>query len=216
MDNVARFFRKVRLFFGREKFGTELAEEMEFHRDQRVRELMSEGLGEREAREKAARQFGNATTAGEESHDQVAFRFESVTQDFRFALRQMRKNRGFAVAAILILALGIAAATTIFALVDAVLLKPLPFPNPAQLVDVGEQAAMNPEAPFSYQDFLDYKKSAASFSGFDAYTGADYQLPTAEGAEIADSVRVSGGFFDTLGATALMGRTFQPADDATK
>ena len=213
MDSVARFFRKVRLLFGREKFGVELAEEMNFHRDQRVRELMSEGLGERDAREQAARQFGNATTAGEESHDQVAFRFESVTQDFRFALRQMRKNRGFAIAAVLILALGIGAATTIFALVDAVLLRPLPFPNSSQLLDVGESGPLIPYAPFSYQDFLDYKNSNTSFSGFDAYTGADYELPTAEGAEIADSVRVSGGFFNTLSVTALMGRTFQPADD---
>jgi macrolide transport system ATP-binding/permease protein len=216
MDSVTRFFLKIKLLFGREKFGAELAEEMDFHRDQRASELMREGLGEREAREQAARQFGNATTAGEESHDEVAFRFESVTQDFRFALRQMRKNRGFAVAAVLILALGIGAATTMFALVDAVLLRPLPFPNPSQLADVGETANMIPDAPLSYQDFLDYRSSSTSFSSFDAYTGASYQLPTAEGAENADSARVSGGFFNTLGATALMGRTLQPSDDVAK
>jgi macrolide transport system ATP-binding/permease protein len=216
MQMVASFLRKVRMLFGRERFGNELAEEMAFHREQRTRELIAEGVSEREARAQAERQFGNATLAAEESHDEVAFQFESVAQDFRFALRQMRKNRGFAAASVLILALGIGAATTIFALVDAVLLRPLPFPNPSKLVDVGETVSMIPDAPLSYQDFLDYKKTNTSFSGFDAYTGAGYQLPTAEGAESADGVRVSGGFFDTLGATALMGRTLQPQDDATK
>ena len=94
--------------------------------------------------------------------------------------------------------------------------SPLPFPNSSQLLDVGETVAMIPDAPLSYPDFLDFRNSNTSFSGLDAYTGAGYQLPTAEGAENADGVRVSGGFFNTLGVTALMGRTLQPADDATK
>jgi macrolide transport system ATP-binding/permease protein len=214
---MARLFRKVRTLFGRERFGNELVEEMAFHREQRTRELMADGLSEREARERAERQFGNATMAAEESHDEVTFRFESALQDFRFAVRQLRKNPAFAATAILILALGIGASATIFAFVDAVLIKPLPYPNPSRIVAVTETVMpLIPRAVLSYPDFLDWKRSSTSFEGFDAYSGRSFLFSQTDGTQRVRGARVTGGFFDTLQAKALVGRTIQPGDDAAK
>ncbi len=92
-------------------------------------------------------------------------------QDIRYALRQLRQNPGFACTAILILALGICASVSIFGFVDAALIKPLPYQNPTQLVEVTEGDAMMPRANLSYPDYLDWKKLNHVFSSMDAYNG---------------------------------------------
>ena len=110
------------------------------------------------------RQFGNATRLRERSHEVVGFSFETVAQDLRFALRQLRKNPGFAATAIVILALGIGASVAIFAFVDAALIKPLPYPNPARLVEVTESLALFPRGNLSYPDYVDWKRMNTVFS----------------------------------------------------
>ena len=87
----------------------------------------------------AKRQFGNATLLQERSHEVIGFRLETVWQDLRFAIRQLRKNAGFASTAIVILTLGIGASVAIFAFVDAALIKPLPYLNPTRLAGVFER-----------------------------------------------------------------------------
>ena len=114
---------------------------MAFHRAEVEREFATEGMTPEEARYAAMRQLGNAARLKEESQGVVAFRAETVAQDVRFALRQMRKNPGFAVTAILILALGMGVSVAIFGFVDAALLEPLPFANPNRLMSVDESSA---------------------------------------------------------------------------
>ena len=163
MKTPREFLRKLQLYLSRERFANDLSDEMAFHREQKVKELVAGGMREREAREAAERAFGNATRTAEESHDVVAFQFESALQDFRFAVRQLKKNPGFAVTAILILALGIGASATIFAFVNAVLIKPLPYPDPSRIVAVTETVMpLIPRAVLSYPDFLDWKRSSTS------------------------------------------------------
>jgi predicted permease len=136
-----------------------------------------------------------------------------LTQDLRYALRQLRKSPGFACTAILILSLGIAASVSIFGFVDAALIKPLPYPNPNRLVDVTESAAMFPRANLSYPDYLDWKRLNQVFSSMDVYTGNGYLLRTSTGTEPVPGERVSDGFFRTLGIVPMLGRDFYVGED---
>jgi macrolide transport system ATP-binding/permease protein len=136
-----------------------------------------------------------------------------LIQDLRYALRQLRKSPGFAFTAILVLSLGICASVSIFAFVDAALIKPLPYANPNRLVDVTESVAMIPHANLSYPDYLDWKKLNNVFSSMDVYNGTGYLLRTSAGTEPVPGVRVSDGFFHTLGIAPALGRDFYAGED---
>jgi len=136
-----------------------------------------------------------------------------VSQDVRYALRQLRKSPGFAVTAILILTLGIGASTAIFGFVDAALIRPLPYHDPARLVDVTESAAVFPRSNLSYPNYLDWKKLNQVFSSLDVYNTSGYLLRTPAGSEPVPAVRVSAGFFRTLGAGPFLGRDFHDGED---
>jgi macrolide transport system ATP-binding/permease protein len=136
-----------------------------------------------------------------------------LLQDFRYALRQLRKSPGFACTAMLVLTLGICASVSIFAFVDAALIKPLPYANPNRLVDVTESVAMIPRANISYPDYLDWKKLNHVFSSMDVYDGTGYLLRTPAGTEPVPGIRVSDGFFHTLGIPLALGRDFYPGED---
>jgi len=136
-----------------------------------------------------------------------------MLQDLRYALRQLRKNPGFACTAILILTLGMCASVAIFGFVDAALIKPLPYANPNQLVDVTESIAMIPRANLSYPDYLDWKKLNHVFGSMEVYDGMGYLLRTSAGTEPVPGVRVSDGFFHTLGVTPVLGRDFYRGED---
>jgi len=134
-------------------------------------------------------------------------------QDFRYSLRQLRKSPGFAATAILVLALGMSASVAIFAFVDAALIKPLPYANPDRLVDVTESAEMFPRANLSYLDYLDWKRLNTVFTSMDVYNDTGYLLRTADGTTPAPGVRVSDGFFGTLGIAPILGRDFYAGED---
>ena len=134
-------------------------------------------------------------------------------QDLRYTLRQLRKSPGFAGTAILILAMGMCASIAIFGFVDAALIKPLPYSNPARLVEVTESVAMIPRANLSYPDYLDWKRLNQVFGSMDAYDGTGYLLRTPSGTEPVPATRVSDGFFRTLGIAPLLGRDFYAGED---
>jgi macrolide transport system ATP-binding/permease protein len=136
-----------------------------------------------------------------------------LLQDLRYALRQLRKNPGFACTAILILMLGMCASVSIFGFVDAALIKPLPYPNATRLAAVTESVPMIPRANLSYPDYLDWKRLNQVFSSLEAYGENGYLLPTAAGAEPVRGTRVSDGFFRTLGITPTLGRDFYSGED---
>src|SRR5271168_5350187 len=114
-----------------------------------------------------------------------------LIQDLRFAFRQFKKNPGFTLTAILMLTIGIGASVAIFAFVDAALIKPLPYTNPARLADVTESLALFPRGNLSYVDYLDWKRMNTVFSSLEAYTGAGYALNTPTGTEPVRAERVS-------------------------
>ena len=134
-------------------------------------------------------------------------------QDLRYALRQLRKSPGFASTAILVLTLGTCASVSIFAFVDAALIKPLPYQDPNRLVDVTESVPMIPRANLSYPDYLDWKKLNTVFSSMDSYGGTGFLLRASSGTEPVPGIRVSDGFFHTLGITPVLGRDFYAGED---
>jgi macrolide transport system ATP-binding/permease protein len=136
-----------------------------------------------------------------------------LLQDLRYALRQLRKSPGFACTAILVLTLGISASVAIFGFVDAALIKPLPYANPTRLVEVTESVPMIPRANLSYPDYLDWKRLNRVFSAMDVYDGMRYLLRTSTGTETVRGIRVSDGFFGTLGVNPVLGRDFYSGED---
>jgi len=136
-----------------------------------------------------------------------------VIQDLRYAMRQLRKNPGFAGTATGVLTLGIAAVVSIFAFVDAALIKPLPYVNPNRLVFVTESVPMIPVADLSYPDYVDWKKLNKVFSSMDVYNGTGYLLRTPAGTEPAPGIRVSDGLLRTLGVSPVLGRDFYTGED---
>jgi macrolide transport system ATP-binding/permease protein len=138
---------------------------------------------------------------------------ENLLQDIRYALRQLRKSPGFAMTAILILTLGIGTSTAIFGFVDAALIRPLPYADPARLVDVTESAAMFPRANLSYPDYADWNRLNQVFTSLAAYNTSGYLLRTPSGTEPVPAVRVTDNFFRTLGVAPIVGRDFHAGED---
>ena len=186
---------------------------MEFHRAQMEEELVAGGMSAEDARAAAMRRFGNATQLREKSSELIGFRLETVVQDLRFAVRQLRKNPGYACVSILILALGMGVSVANFGFVDAALLEPLPFSDPNRLMAVDESSANFPQTNLSYADYQDWKRLNKSFSSLEVYTGTGFLLHSAAGTEPVVARRVSDGFFSTLGTQMVLGRGFLPGED---
>lgn len=136
----------------------------------------------------------------------------AIIQDFRFALRMLRKSPGFTAIAVITLALGIGANTAIFSIVNAVLLKPLPYPEPDRLLYVNSGLSVNGSVavPFniSYPDFLDWRTMAKSFSGIASYHGDSFTLTGLDQPLHVNGSTVSGDFFNVVGQQPFLGRGF--------
>jgi predicted permease len=188
----------------------EIASHLQMHIDDNLRAGMSPELARRDALLK----LGGIESLKEACRDRrsVPF-FENLVRDVRFAIRQLRKNSGFTVTAILMLALGMCASVAIFAFVDAALIKPLPYRNPVRLVSVFESIQEVPRSNLSYPDYLDWKKLNTVFSSLDAYQHVSFMLKTPSGAEKASAARITDGFFRTLGVIPVLGRDFRAGED---
>jgi macrolide transport system ATP-binding/permease protein len=192
----------------------DFANEIESHLELHIEEKMRSGMTWEQARREAILQLGGVewTKQAYRERGTVPF-FADLVQDLHFAVRQLRKNRGFAATAIVMLALGICANVAIFAFVDAALIKPLPYQNSSRLIALFESNALGSQYHLSYPDYLDWKRLNKVFSSMDVYEIDDLMLSTPTGAQKAEGTRVSGGFFRTLGVTPLLGRDFREGED---
>jgi predicted permease len=206
-------FHKLSLLVHRNRFRNEMDEEMAFHREQAEKKFRAEGMNEESAHYAAARQFGNVTRLRERSEQFVAFRIETVFQDLHFAFRQLRRNPGFTLAAILILALGFGISVTIFGFVDAALLRPIPYPHPDRLVAVYEVTAQLPSSEISRLDYEDWKRRNTTLRSLDVWTYSSDLLRHGETSERVSAALASSGFFHTLGVQPVLGRDFLPSED---
>jgi hypothetical protein len=137
----------------------------------------------------------------------------NLWQDVRYGLRVLSKSSGFAAVAILTLALGIGANTALFSVVNGVLLNPLPFPNPDQLLAVYSRTSAFGESSISYPNFLDWHKDNKTFSSLSAFRSEDYNMTGAGEPERLHGHMVSADFFATLGVPLALGRNMHPEED---
>ncbi len=142
-----------------------------------------------------------------------------MMNDLRYGLRQLLKHPGFTIVAVLTLALGIGANTAIFSVVNALLLKPLPFPAPEQLVAFGmtntRHADMRDQlGSLSYPDFFDFREQNRTLANLAVYRDRLFALTSSEGAASVRGVKSSAEFFEVLGVKPVLGRGFERADEA--
>ena len=137
----------------------------------------------------------------------------TLLQDLRYGLRMLAKNPGFTAVAVLTLALGIGANTAIFSVVNGVLLNPLPYPEPNQLVTLHESKPNFPYGSISYPNFLDWQRDNHTFSSMAVARGYGFTLTGAGEPEQVRGEFMSSDFFPLLGVKPLMGRTFAPGED---
>jgi len=188
----------------------DLEEEIRAHLRMEEQENLESDMSPEDAHYAALRRFGNVTLAEERSRDMWTWTpVETLIQDFRYGLRQLRRNPGFTIIALLTLALGIAATTAIFSIVDSVLLHSAPYQNSNQLVEIGNQSPRGERDLVPAGDFNDWQEQNQAFQGLAAYK--KFEFRTLNGPGQPDEVwmsPVSTNFFDLLGVNPSLGRTF--------
>jgi putative ABC transport system permease protein len=206
----------IRDLFARRTLERDLAEEIRQHLDEKIDDLMLQGLDRDAATRLARREFGNVTLVEEQGRDVWRWPIvEDGLADLRYAFRQLRRTPAFAFAAIATLALGIGASVAMFTVVNAVVLRPLPFPSPDRLVTIESRDRRSPEPDtLSYPTFFDFRSRATGFARMASFRGSGLTL---SGRGLPIQLRgqiVSWDFFQTLGIEPAAGRWFLPEEEA--
>ena len=200
--------------FGRGRRDDDLAEELSFHLDMLEAQHRARGLDPAAARRAARLDLGARVPIAEAWRDQRSLPFlDLLVQDVRYGFRMLRRTPGFTAAALLTLTLGIGANTAIFTVVDAVLLRPLPFPESRRLVTVGDRNAEGFSSNVGFATVVDWRQRSGAFDALSLLRGWQPTLVTNGEAERVPAVRVSWNFFDTLGVRPAQGRGFSADDD---
>src|SRR5947207_12939906 len=192
----------------------DLEDELASHLAMAKQDRLDRGASPADAEQAAHREFGNVALVEHVTRDQWGWLWlEEVLQDLRFGARTLRKNPGFTAVAILTLALGIGANTSLFSMVNGVLLNPLPYPNPDQLVVLHESKPNFKNGSISYPNFRDWQKDNKTFSAMAISRGFGYSLTGRGEPEQARAQFISSDFFSILGVQPLVGRTFAAGHD---
>jgi hypothetical protein len=201
--------------FRRSMVENDVEEELRAHIQDRTNDLERSGVPRAEAERRARLEFGGYQKFKEECRDAQATHFlEALMQDLRFSLRMLRKSSGFTTVAVLTLALGVGANAAIFSFVNAVLLKPLPYPNPERIVSVWEKNSGGfIHNPISTLNFLDWQRQNRCFEFLSAIARDTVTLTGSGRPEELDVHRVSASYFKVLGVRATLGRTFAESED---
>jgi len=208
-------FRRISNLFHRSRVDREIDAELSAHIAMRMDDNLAAGMTPGEARRDALVRFGNPTATKERAvAADAALTLDNIGRDVRFALRQLRKSPGFTSVALLTLALGIGATTALFSVVDAVMLKPLPFPTAGRLVQVESVLVGSRRGgAASYLDFLDWRARNHVLDGMAAYRTGDYTLIGPHEPEHLQGAAVSAQLFSVLGVTPALGRSFLAEED---
>jgi predicted permease len=203
-----RFRRRLRYWLNHSERQRLLWEEMQFHIESIARELVAQGMPERDARAAAHRKFGNMTQRSEEARSTwIARWLADLTQDLRHSFRGMRRDAGFTAFTILIAGLGIGASSTVFSLVNALLLRPLPFRDPGRLVWISNGNDYSTQAEH-YSDLRESNRSFSDLAGWSGNSAGDKELTEIGEPERLTSVAVTGNFLALLGVQPAIGRSF--------
>ncbi|MGA7108084.1 MAG: ABC transporter permease [Terracidiphilus sp.] len=203
-----------RLFAGK-RMEKDLDSELRFHLEQQVADKVRSGMTEDAARRETRLEFGGMAQIKEDCRESRGTMWvASVLQDLRFALRQLRNSPGFAISAILTLSLGIGASAAIFNVIDAVLLKPLPYANQELLVDPVMTGRTGDTLRSSYLGYLDVRAQQRTFdalAGYSVFGRVNLEGPS--GPVALRAVKSTDNFFDVFGVKPMLGRTYLPGED---
>jgi len=196
--------------FQTRKLEEQLDDELQFHVEMRTREFIADGMDAEEARYRARRQFGNQLLLKERTRDMDTIGWlETLWQDLRFASRMLRTSPGFTTTVVVSITLGIAANTTVFSIVNGLLLSALPVTEPQRLLSFNQSSSL------SYPDYADYRDHTK-----DVFQGvcAHFPLVAASLGEVGEPERIwgqlaTGNYFPTVGVRMAVGRAFLPEED---
>ncbi len=217
--------KSLRAWLWRVPLDQEITDEIALHLELRTRELIRGGMDPASARELALQRMGDVAVVKEtcvnlgrkrDRRMRLGQWFEELRHDVKFAFRQLRAAPVFTAIAVTTLALGIGANSAIFALVDATLLRPLPYGNPDRLVTIWETSDANPRSFASPPNMLDWNGRSRTFekiAGFTPNVGGMVMAGRDGNAETVSRQWVTAGIFDVLGVTPIAGRTFLPEDE---
>src|SRR3984893_882128 len=221
MEWLCELARRLRMLIHRRQFDADLEQEMRLHLELRQQEQLQSGMTADDARAATRRRFGNATYLHEESHIAWGWEWvENVAQDARCGVRMLRKSPRFTAIAVLTLALGIGATTAIFSVLDGVVLKPLSYPHPEQLVSVEvTPLALDPSLRgMAAEDYFVFRDQSRTFQDIGIYaetdTDRDVNVTGFAEPERVHALDVTHGVLSVLGVPAMFGRTFSPSDDS--
>jgi predicted permease len=198
--------------FRRREVYDDLSEEIRLHIEERTEQLIREGVSAEEANRQARIAFGNRALVEERSHEVWQWpRLESIWADVRFALRQSARSPGFALAAVLTLALAIGANAVVFGVLNALILRPLNVPHPQSLYAI--ERGGDKEQAASYPDYLDLRDRNRTFDDLTAYIMVPAGLDIGNNPSESWGYEVTGNYFDALGIQPYLGRFFHTADE---
>lgn len=227
MDALRRFWARMSEWRRQGSVENDLSAELQSHLDFLIEDHMRRGLSPADARRAAQMELGGLEQARALTRDARGFRLaDALVSDARLAVRHLRRTPGFTVAALLILALGIGANTAIFSVVDAVMLRPLPYAEPDRLVAVWEVMSESLSAPgvapqpapeqriaVAPANLADYAARVRSLTSVAAYTPVGANLTGAGPAERLLGEHVTANYFSTLGVSPALGRAFSPDEN---
>ena len=204
-------------FFRRRDQDADLAQELESHLQHEADDYIAQGLSPEEANRRARVKLGNTARVREDVWKWNSFGFEGILRDLAYSARTLARTPGFAIMAIIVMALGIGANTALFTVVHSVLLKPLPFADPDRLVMLYERS-VDTNYPFNIIApgvYAEWRKDAQSSASMAIFGSSSYNLSGNSGqlAERIEAVRASADFFSTLGVKPSYGRVFDSSDD---
>src|SRR5260221_4863099 len=201
-----RPWRRIVFRWRRAQLERDLAEELDFHRSLKHKQLTATGLSADDAADLTGKQMGNITLAKEESRDMWSFfALERLWQDLRFALRTFRRNLGFTAVAAVSLAIGIGGSAAVFSLVNTLLIRPLPYSEPDRLVRIKD---VYPKAAY-----VVFREQSQTMDVASVSPGSEFNLTgQAEAVRLFGSA-VSTNLFSVLGAPVERGRGFEPGED---
>ena len=215
MRKLRALWMRLRGQFGGSLLEDEFSAELESHLQMHMEDNLRRGMSAEEARRDALVRLGGLEQTKQAYRDRSALPpLESLLQDVRYGLRQLRKSPAFTTTAILTLALGIGGMTAAFSVVESVLLRPLPFRDSDRLVSLHETVEEDPhDFSMTAPDVLIFQRESHAFSGEGGYVGAAYDVTGAGAPFHAAAERVTASLFPALGVDAFLGRTFTQEED---
>ena len=223
MPNFGGIRRALRVRFGAKGVSSAIADEIAFHLDTRVRDLVARGVAERDARAIALREFGDVSAAQAElahidrrilGRARRAEWWADIRRDVVVSVRSLARQPALTAAILITLALGIGANAAIFSVVQSALLAPLPYDRPERLVHLWQTRSLaNDRNETSYPDFIDWRTSTRTFAGLEGYDPTNVTISIGDVPARIQGGRVTSGFFTLLGVHVSLGRAFVDGED---